>query len=112
MSNAAVYIVTASGGTVLEKTASNTLQNRNGEAHNKAQQWTVEYADNDDTKVSFQNVSDGKFLRATSGAAYGKLEGSDEKQWFTLSEGGPNGSVWYVLISDLSRDLVASRRPG
>jgi len=92
MTDGAIYIVTISGGTVVERT-SNAILDKYAEAGNKSQHWTVEYGDEDD-QVAFQNASDGTFLRATSGAAYGKVESSTQKQWWTLQKGGPNGSVW------------------
>ena len=93
MSDGAFYLVTVSGGTVVEKTGTGIFD-KTAEAGNKAQQWTIEYEGDNESKVAFKNASDGTFLRATSGAAYGKLECAATKQYWTLEKGGPNGTVW------------------
>jgi len=85
----AIYLVAVSGGQVVDK--QNTLLDKfaNG---NKSQHWTIEYGA-DPNQVAFQNVGNGAWLRAFSGAAYGKID-TGEKQWWTLSDGPSPGSKW------------------
>jgi len=58
------------------------------------QRWRVEYETDGENRVAFKNVSDGKWLRATGGAAYGFVDTSDEKQWWVMEEGTSPGSCW------------------
>lgn len=87
----AFYIVTVSGGTVVDK-QSNGVFDRNAEEESSSQHWTVEYGDSP-TQVAFQNASNGGWLRAFTGAAYGKVD-CGEKQWWTLEKGPSPGSCW------------------
>jgi hypothetical protein len=91
------YIVAVSGGAVLSKKPDGVL---NCDAVNsEAQRWWVEYADDHGggggvSRVAFRNVSDGKWLRAAGGAAYGFVDTSEEKQWWIMEEGRSPGSCW------------------
>ena len=61
------------------------------------QRWRVEYDDHDNrdaTRVALMNVSDGKWLRAFTSAAYGRVDTSEEKQWWVIEEGTSPGSCW------------------
>jgi hypothetical protein len=65
--------------------------------NSETQRWRVEYGDGEDggeSRVAFMNVSDGKWLRATGGAAFGYVDTSEEKQWWVLEEGVSPGSCW------------------
>jgi hypothetical protein len=66
--------------------------------NSETQRWRVEYSDADDddgaTRVAFMNVSDGKWLRAAGGTAYGFVDTSEQKQWWILEEGTSPGSCW------------------
>lgn len=91
----AYYIVAVSGGAVLSKcldgVASCDAVNSN------TQRWRVEYGDDESEQeglVAFMNVSDGKWLRAASGSAYGFVDTAEEKQWWVLEEGVSPGSCW------------------
>lgn len=87
----AYYIVAVSGGTVLSKRPDGIF---NKDAVNSdTQRWRVEYGD-EENRVALMNVSDGKWLRAHTGAAYGQVDTSDEKQWWVIEEGSSPGSCW------------------
>lgn len=62
------------------------------------QRWRVEYGEHEhagnQNRVAFRNVSDGKWLRAAGGDAYGFVDTSEEKQWWVLEEGVAPGSCW------------------
>jgi len=88
----AFYIITVSGGTVVEKSTSGLLDK--DASGDKAQHWTLEYDGDSETKVAFQNASNGQYLNCTSGAAYGKIDTSGTKQWWTLEKGKSPGSYW------------------
>jgi hypothetical protein len=66
--------------------------------NSEAQRWRVEYDDDHagggENLVAFMNVADGKWLRATGGAAFGYVDTSEEKQWWVLEEGTSPGSCW------------------
>jgi hypothetical protein len=66
--------------------------------NSETQRWRVEYDDDHagggENRVAFMNVSDGKWLRATGGAAFGYVDTSEEKQWWVLEEGTSPGSCW------------------
>ncbi|GAB7326839.1 hypothetical protein MBLNU13_g10772t2 [Cladosporium sp. NU13] len=87
----AYYIVAVSGGTVLSKRPDGIF---NKDAVNSdTQRWRVEYGD-EANRVALMNVSDGKWLRAFSSAAYGHVDTSEEKQWWVIEEGTSPGSCW------------------
>ncbi|KAK3673917.1 hypothetical protein LTR78_006119 [Recurvomyces mirabilis] len=86
------FIVAANGGMVAQKTPAG-IYNKIADHTNTAQRWTLEYGDEAGTKVAIQNVSNGQWLRATSGAAAGKVDLGD-KQWWTLEQGRAPGSCW------------------
>ncbi|KAK4579848.1 hypothetical protein LTR86_000049 [Recurvomyces mirabilis] len=86
------FIVAANGGMVAQKTPGG-IYNKIADHTNTAQRWTLEYGDEAGTKVAFQNVSNGQWLRASSGAAAGKVDLGD-KQWWTLEQGRAPGSCW------------------
>ena len=88
------YIVTVSGGQCLEKTSAGLVDK--DASNSDAQRWTLEYGTNENT-VAFQNVSNGQYLFASNGAAYGKIDTSIVKQWWTLEEGRSPGSCWWVF---------------
>lgn len=87
----AYYIVAVSGGTVLS-TSPNGIVNKDA-VNSDTQRWRVEYGDQEN-RVALMNVSDGKWLRAQTGAAYGQVNTSDEKQWWVIEEGSSPGSCW------------------
>jgi len=88
----AYYVVAVSGGAVLSKKPGGIV---NCDAVNSdTQRWRVEYETDGENRVAFKNVSDGKWLRATGGAAYGFVDTSDEKQWWVMEEGTSPGSCW------------------
>jgi len=88
----ACYIVTVSGGTCVEKTATGVFDKTCFKS-NDAQHWTAEYGKTDD-QVVFQNSSNGEYLCAKSGAAYGQVTTSTEKQWWTLEQAPSPGAWW------------------
>lgn len=87
----AYYIVAVSGGTVLSKRPDGIF-NKDA-ANSDTQRWRVEYGD-DANRVALMNVSDGKWLRAFTSAAYGHVDTSEEKQWWVIEEGTSPGSCW------------------
>lgn len=97
----AYYIVAVAGGTVLSKRPDGIF-NKNA-ANSDTQRWRVEYGE-DENHVALMNVSDGKWLRAFSGASYGRVDTSEEKQWWVMEAGTSPGSCWY--------DIFAPERPG
>jgi hypothetical protein len=89
----AYYIVAVSGGTVLSKQPDGLFAK--DASNSDSQRWRVEYEDDQaGNRVALLNVADGKWLRAFSGAAYGRVDTSDEKQWWVMEEGGSPGSCW------------------
>lgn len=95
MPGPAFYITTVSGGTCVEKAPAG-LVNKDCDGSSPAQQWTIQYKDNDPSSdtVAFQNAGNGEWMRATSGAAYGKIDTTASQQWWTLIKGRDTGSVW------------------
>ena len=89
--DSAYYIVAVSGGTVLSKTPDGICTK--DAVNSDTQRWRVEYG-NEDNRLALMNVSDGKWLRASTGAAYGLVNTSIEKQWWVIEEGDSPGSCW------------------
>lgn len=89
-----VCIVSISGGNCAS-VIPGKIQNKKHEENDKTQQWIVERKD--DNKFAFKSVSNGQYLRAAEGRAYGLIT-TGEKQWWISEAGDAPEALWYSEI--------------
>ncbi|KAI7577214.1 hypothetical protein D0869_06985 [Hortaea werneckii] len=91
-----VAIIAVNGGRVCEKKANGVL-NTAADTGNKAQQWIIEPDPGDRSKMAFKNLGNNQYLRAMTGAHYGKVD-TGQKQLWSLEPGHAPGSSWIKCL--------------